>query len=128
MSKQKQNFCITDGNSSRSGSQINVITKLPANVIILYMAAHFCSVLDPCNTAFGLFFPAFLLLANKFRFNNNSAATQAGIPYKSIFWGYETETWFQCYIAFAALIGVIIPFIIVFTTPTTETANAVAPH
>eukprot|EP00957_Ditylum_brightwellii_P124139 9462902-Ditylum_brightwellii.AAC.1 len=66
MRKQKQNFCMADANYSRSGSQINVITTLFAAVIISYMAAHFCSALAPCNAAFGLFFPAFLLLANKF--------------------------------------------------------------
>eukprot|EP00957_Ditylum_brightwellii_P035940 2723426-Ditylum_brightwellii.AAC.1 len=95
MSEQKQNFRMTDGNYSRSGPQINVITTLPAAVIILYMAAHFHSALDPCDAVFGLFFPAYLLLANKFRFDNNSAAIQAGISYESIFRGYETEAWLQ---------------------------------
>eukprot|EP00957_Ditylum_brightwellii_P139811 10653055-Ditylum_brightwellii.AAC.1 len=92
MNKQRQTFLMTDGNYSGSGEQLkNGIASLPTAIITLSLAVYFRSALTPFDAAFGVLSPLYLILANKFRFDNKSAAIQAGLSFEMPMRGDEKE-------------------------------------
>jgi len=82
---------------------------------------------------FSVAFPVYLCLANRFRFDNNSAQVAArerrgeAHPEKPEWFPEAEEPWFAKYMIFAATLGVVLPLLVQFAAPS-PIAEATAPH
>lgn len=115
----------------------NTVSVLPAIAQIIlaaYLAYRCFPIISTRDISFLIIFPAYLILANHLRFANNLPIRQrpndhpnnASVVVSKLFSGQDSP-WFQRYVAFAGILGLLLPLITIFCAPE-EVGNLAIPH
>lgn len=114
----------------------HIICSAPSAQILIavYLAHRYNDILPLRHSIFCLLYPAYLLLANHFRFANNMLIRERPESHPhhvsvviSEFFSGENEPWFKRYMILASIIGLALPLVTISLAPG-DVAALAAPH